>query len=340
LERRELIRIGQIVTVHDVSEVAASRRIATQRAESMGLSATAAGKAALVATELATNLIKHGSGGSILFGSVHEPRTGLVISAFDRGRGISNIPRAMEDGYSTAGSPGTGLGAIARNASAHDIYTQPDRGTAVLCRIEDETARPKLLQQDPFAIGGVCIPKPGEEQAGDSWVATSGREYTTIAIADGLGHGVFASTASSLAVRIIADQAERTLEQIYQEMHGALRPTRGAAVGIARIHHGQNRLEFAGIGNIAGTITAEESTRRVVSLSGIVGHEMRRVQTFSYPWPEGAVLVLASDGISTSWNPSSHPGLMQRDPALIASVLFRDYTRGSDDSTVVVVKSA
>ncbi|HEX7809679.1 MAG TPA: SpoIIE family protein phosphatase [Thermoanaerobaculia bacterium] len=333
-----MIRIGQIVAVLDGSEVAASRRIATQRAESMGLSATAAGKAALVATELATNLIKHGSGGSILFGAVDEPRNALIIGAFDRGRGISNIPRAMEDGYSTAGSPGTGLGAIMRNASAHDIYTQPDRGTAVLCRIDDETSRPKLIHE-PFSIAGVCIPKPTEEQAGDSWVATSGREFTTVAIADGLGHGVLAATASSLAVRIIADQSDRTLEHIYQEMHGALRPTRGAAVGIARIYHGQKRLDFVGVGNIAGTIVSDESVRRVVSQNGIVGHEMRRVQSFSYPWPEGAVLVLASDGISTSWNPAAHPGLMQRDPGLVASVLFRDYTRGNDDSTVVVVKA-
>ncbi len=324
--------------MHDTSSVSVARRVATQCAQTLGLSATAAGKAALVATELATNVVKHGDGGTMLFGS-SDARNALVIVAFDKGRGITNVARAMEDGYSTAGSPGTGLGAISRNASSYEIYTQPDKGTVVLCRIDDETARTKLIA-DPFVIGAVCIPKPGEEHNGDSWIAIDSREFTTIAIADGLGHGTFAATASSTAVRVIAEKAESSLEHILDDTHGALRATRGAAIGIARIFRGQNRMEFAGVGNIAGTIASHDASRRTVSLNGIVGHEMRRVQKFSYPWREDDVLVLASDGISTSWNLSNYPGLMQRDPALIATVLFRDYSRGNDDATVVVVKAA
>jgi anti-sigma regulatory factor (Ser/Thr protein kinase)/serine/threonine protein phosphatase PrpC len=334
-----LIRISQSLAVHDASQVAPARRFATQCAENLGLNATAAGKAALVATELATNLVKHGDAGTMLFGSAHEPRNALVLAAVDKGRGIANLPRAMEDGYSTAGSPGTGLGAISRNASSCDIYTQADKGTAIVCRIDDESSRAKLLS-DPFTVAGICIPKSGEEHAGDSWVSLQSRDFLTVAIADGLGHGVFAATASSTAVRVMAEKPDSPLEHMFQDVHGALRATRGAAIGIARIHRGQNRVEFAGVGNIAGTVAAEETARRVVSLSGIVGHEMRRVQSFSYPWQEHAVLILTSDGLSTSWSLSQYPGLMQRDPALIASVLFRDYCRGNDDATVVVVKAA
>jgi anti-sigma regulatory factor (Ser/Thr protein kinase) len=333
-----VIRLAETIAVTDSSQIAAARRLATQTAESLGLGETAVGKAALVVTELATNLLKHGQGGSILFGSAHDARSSLAIVALDRGRGIANVKQAMEDGYSTAGSAGTGLGAISRNASFVDMYTQPDRGTAIYCRIDD-SPKHATLSPPELAIGGICIPKRGEDQSGDAWVAISGSEFTTVAIADGLGHGAFAATASTAAVRVIAGRAEQPLELIAQEAHGALRPTRGAAVGIARIHPGPHRVDFLGVGNIAGAVVSDESTRRTVSLNGIVGHEMRRVQTFSYPWNGSSALVLASDGIATSWNTSSYPGLLQRDPALIASVLFRDFCRGNDDATVVVVKS-
>ena len=318
-----------IVSVGDGSEVAEARRAATRAAEALRFDETAKGKAALIATELATNLVKHGGGGSILF----VPNGSLTMIAIDKGRGIASVNAALRDGYSTAGSPGTGLGAVGRAADLVDIYTVPNGGTAVLCRIGATPAT-------ALHVGGVCIPKPGEEIAGDAWQSFMTRDTVTIAVADGLGHGPLASTASAAAMRSIAARSEDQLEHILADMHTALRPTRGAAVGIARIHTAVGRLDFAGVGNIAGGAVAGDATRRVVSLPGIVGHEMRKVQTFSYPFSSSTVLVLHSDGISSSWNLANYPGLVEHDPALIAAVLFRDYCRGTDDATVVVIKAA
>lgn len=318
-----------IVNVNDASAVADARRTATRIAEDLRFDETAAGKAALIATELSTNLVKHGGGGSILFVANHA----LTIIAIDRGPGISNVNAAMRDGYSTAGSPGTGLGAIHRAADLVDVYSFANQGTAVLCRIG---ATPATALQ----IGGVCVPKPGEEVAGDAWVSYMTRDTATIALVDGLGHGPLAATAANAAVRTIGVNSDAPLERILADMHNALRPTRGAAVGIARIHTAVGRLDFAGVGNIAGGAFASEVTRRVVSIPGIVGHEMRKVQTFSYPFDESTVLMLHSDGISSSWNLAAYPGLTQHDPALIAAVLYRDYGRNTDDATVVVVKAA
>jgi len=167
------------------------------------------------------------------------------------------------------------------------------------------------------------------------------RDTVTIGIADGLGHGPVAATASTAAVRVFAEQTERTLDRILEDAHGVLRPTRGAAVGLARIYLGQGRLEFSGVGNIAGTIVGEDGPmRRVVSLNGIVGHEMRKVQTFSYPWTASSVLIMQSDGVSANWNAATYPGLLQHEPALIAAVLYRDHCRGTDDATVVVAKAS
>ena len=337
-----MIRIGRMVRVGDGSEVAAARRIATQCAEAMRLSEIVTGKVALATTELATNLLKHGGGGMILFGSEEDtPRRGLAIVALDKGRGIANLSMAVQDGYSTAGSQGQGLGAVARAAATFDVYSLPDRGTAVLCRVEDD-AVPKMQFDPPprVTVGGVCVAKTGEDVPGDGWSASIKRDVVTIAVADGLGHGAAAATASNAMVGVFATNPDEELPRMLQDAHGALRATRGAAVGIARLLPAQGRLDFAGVGNIAGTIASDEASRRVVSLNGIVGHEMRKVQTFSYPWTASSVLVLQSDGIGTSWHASSYPGLMQRDPALIAAVLYRDHCRGTDDATVVVAKAS
>ena len=334
-----MTRAGRIVRVTDASEVSGARRAAIQCAEALRLSETAAAKAGLAATELATNLIKHGDGGSMIFGSDDE--RSLTIIAIDKGRGIANVGTAMRDGYSTAGSPGTGLGAVRRAAGFFDVFALENRGTTVLCRIMDEAPRPPLLHAPPrITVGGVCLPKPGEDAVGDAWTATLTRDVATISVADGLGHGIAASTASAAAVRIFAERSDLDIERLMHEAHGALRPTRGAAVGIARIHLSAGRLDFTGVGNIAGTIAEDDRARRVVSLNGIVGHEMRKVQTFSYPWTASSVLVLQSDGIGTSWNAASYPGLLQHDPALIAAVIYRDFCRGNDDATVVVAKAS
>ena len=47
-----------------------------------------------------------------------------------------------------------------------------------------------------------------------------------------------------------------------------------------------------------------------------------------------------SDGLSSKWNLSGHPGLLGRHPMLIAAVLHRDFSRNTDDATVVVVRQA
>lgn len=333
-----MIRSSLVVHVADPSEVSAARRVAQQCAESMKLGENASARAALITTELATNLVKHAGGGSIIFGS--DDDSSLSIVSIDKGSGIRNVAAAMRDGYSTAGSPGTGLGAIARSATAFDIHTHPDKGTAILCRVSGENGQTAFQARPPrVVVGGICVPKRGEEENGDGWVAMTGRDVVTVAVVDGLGHGPAASMASATILRVIRQREQLSLENMLEDAHGEARATRGAAVGIARLFPANGRVDFAGIGNIAATIANDDGHRKTVSLPGIVGHEMRRVQSFSYPWTGGSILVMQSDGLSSSWNFGSYPGLTDRDPMLIAAVLFRDHCRGTDDATVVVAKA-
>ncbi|MCU1348296.1 MAG: anti-sigma regulatory factor, partial [Acidobacteria bacterium] len=124
-----MIRVGTTIAVHEQSQVAEARRIAQTSAGELHLDPVAAGRAALVATELATNLIKHGGGGSILIGADEELRGSIEIVAIDKGKGLPNVQQALADGYSTAGSPGTGLGAVQRAAVSFDLFSNAGKGT-------------------------------------------------------------------------------------------------------------------------------------------------------------------------------------------------------------------
>jgi len=47
--------------------------------------------------------------------------------------------------------------------------------------------------------------------------------------------------------------------------------------------------------------------------------------------------VMFSDGLQSRWNLRDYPGLIYRHPAIIAALLHRDYCRGRDDVTVLVL---
>ena len=76
----------------------------------------------------------------------------------------------------------------------------------------------------------------------------------------------------------------------------------------------------------------------MVSHNGTAGHSARRIQEFTYPWSSDALLVLYSDGLVSHIHPERYPGLLKRDPDLIAATLYRDYARRRDDATVAVAR--
>lgn len=337
-----MTRSSITVAVNAQSDVAAARRTSQDCAAALDFSTQGAAKVALVVTELATNLVKHGGGGTIVIGSDDEEPTVLDIVSIDKGRGIASLPAAMRDGYSTAGSAGTGLGAIFRQSESFDVYTHPGHGTAIYCCVIDDERTPREAfpsRDAALRIAGICVPKKGESVSGDAWASTRAHQSVMIAVADGLGHGESAAIASTRAIGVFLERERETLDQLIQDMHEPLRPTRGAAVSVARIHLASRKVEFAGVGNVSGAIVEETATRRLVSHGGTVGAEMRRIQVFSYPWTANSILIMHSDGLSASWSLDTYPGLSQHSPAVIAAVLYRDFCRGRDDATIVVAKA-
>ena len=328
------------VRVHDRTQIGEARRAALALSAQLGLTEQERANVAIVVTEVAANLAIHGREGLVLLrslGGVGAP--GLEVVAVDRGPGIRDVPRALADGYSTAGTSGHGLGAIQRIASEFDIFSSVDSGTALVARIwsgAGSTARTART----LLVGAVCVPVTGEIACGDGWLVCDDARATLVMVVDGLGHGADAAFAASEAARIVREHPSAPPAEIVQAAHGALRATRGAALAVATIDRESPLVRYAGVGNISASIVSDGGVRNLASHNGIVGHQMHKVQEFTYPWPTRATLVMHSDGLSARWRLDAYPGLVLRDPALIAGVLFRDFARGRDDATTVAVRDA
>jgi hypothetical protein len=107
---------------------------------------------------------------------------------------------------------------------------------------------------------------------------------------------------------------------------------------LAHIDHGAAQVSFCGVGNIGAAIYGAQSVRQLVSHNGTLGHEARKIAEFVYPWTEDSTLVMSSDGLSTKSSLDRFPGIHARHPALAAALLYRDFARTRDDTTVVVFR--
>ena len=309
-------------------------------AASLGLNETKSGEIAIVITEAARNAVVYGGGGQlVLSGIKSNTETRMEMLALDRGPGIADVSRALQDGYSTGGTPGTGLGAIKRMAEVFDVFSNA-KGTAVFARIEqpENERHSRKSRKSSVEFAGLVSPIAGEQVSGDNLAWDITGERCAVLMADGLGHGPQAAEAADEAVRIFRSHSDESPASVITRLHDALKKTRGAAVAVVEIHPLSGTLKYAGVGNIAGSILSNTLSRSLVSHSGTVGHVMPRVQEFKVEWPRDGILIMHSDGLQSRWDLTRYGGLLARQPALIAGVLLRDFRRERDDASVLVMK--
>jgi anti-sigma regulatory factor (Ser/Thr protein kinase) len=327
--------------VVEASQVSEPRRAAIALAARLGFSEERSGRAALVASELATNLAKHASAGELLLRPVrHESGgdfDGIEIITIDAGPGIPDVSLSRRDGHSTAGTLGHGLGTIQRQSDLFEIYTRP-AGTVALTRVWREPLAP-AVRFPRYDVGAVQLAKFGEDVCGDDWDWRLRDDRLAVMVADGLGHGSAAHDASRAAVATFQREHELSPARVIEDVHGALRATRGAAVAMIAVDLDRGVARYAGVGNIAAVIINANGTRQsLISQNGTAGHTIPRIQEYNYPVAGGATLIMYSDGLGTHWDLAAYPGLLSRHPSIIAAVLYRDFSRKRDDVTVVVLK--
>lgn len=327
-----------MVPVDDGSQVAEARRRAVALAHSLGFDEARAGTVALAVTEVATNLVRHARDGRLLLGSIAcGAEGGVEVYALDRGPGIANLAASLRNGASTAGGPGLGLGSLTRLTSGFEVYTQSGKGTVMHFEI---WADPRLARtRTCVASAAICVAKAGESMSGDAWLVREARGRVMLFAVDGLGHGPEAAAAAAAARKTAWDRWEQEPAAIIDDVHAALRSTRGAAAAVAVLKPASEVGTYCGVGNVASFTQIDGARHYLVSHNGTVGHQMRKIQEFSFPFPRQALLIMCTDGIATRWCLKDYPGLEGRSPALIAGAVFRDHARGRDDATVAVLRN-
>jgi phosphoserine phosphatase RsbX len=183
-------------------------------------------------------------------------------------------------------------------------------------------------------------PFPGEVQSGDLHLVAPFPAGVLIAVADGLGHGPEAAEAARAAMAALQLRPSAPLPDLVRDCHTALQKSRGVVLGLASIDASRDRMTWLGIGNIDGILFRGQPDRAppcepLPSRGGVVGYQLPPLRMVSFPIVAGDVLVLASDGISSSFHALSPIGWEVQQAA--DHVVAR-HASNSDDALILVAR--
>jgi anti-sigma regulatory factor (Ser/Thr protein kinase) len=323
--------LTEVLMIEDSSQIGHARRTAQKLAETIGFDATDAGRVALVATELASNVLKHATRGELHLRTLpFKDGHGIEMLAVDRAQGF-DVHACLTDGFSTGGTQGIGLGAVSRQTDVFDVYAD-SRGAVLLARLYPRTHKVVDLR-----LGVSQHSLANDPACGDVWHLAIDGQNLSVLVIDGLGHGEEAERAGRAGEKAFAHAPFASPVLLLEDIHQAMIGTRGGALAFAQFDAQLDKLTFTGIGNIGASLIAADKSRGLASHPGIVGGQYRKAQPFDYAHVNGHLLIMYSDGLQSRWNLHDYPGLVHRHPAVIAAVLHRDFCRGRDDVTVLVV---
>ena len=341
------------VEIKDEAHVGTARRAVHRFASNLDFDETALSEIDIVVQEIGTNAARYATaGGWLHYTTPLGTATGIELFYWDAGPGIYDLDRAIRDGVSTSGSLGAGLGAIRRLMDEFDVYStrrstshlklsqrRTFHGTALLARKWLRGVGEEVAGRDEARRFGVWSrPHPGEDKNGDAYFIQTRNDRTLLAVIDGLGHGPGAKEAADVALDQLEEWMGESLDEVLPALHNALRSTRGAVIGVAIIDKTAERFHYSGVGNVLVRVFNAPEHTTPISANGTLGARLGQLRVWTFPWAEGATLVMASDGVSASWDIESYPGLLQHTPQLLAGVLMRDYSRNADDATVLVAR--
>ena len=131
MENNAEMNVGEISVINDEDVILARQRVRMQ-AQETGFSLLNQTRLVTAVSELARNIVVHSKGGKVsVFKTRAGDKTGLKVVFEDKGPGIPDIERALQEGFSTVGSMGIGLKGAKRLVDEFDIKSFPGKGTTV-----------------------------------------------------------------------------------------------------------------------------------------------------------------------------------------------------------------
>ena len=330
------------IPVSHSSDVSEARRLLKTIANELGFSKMESEELAIVASEMASNLVKHARGGQIILTAVEDgDRLGIRIESLDNGPGIADADQVITDGFSTAGSMGCGLGAINRLMDEFEIRPRPDgmTGTQIICmrwRRENFQGRGTCPLSYAVATRAYHIIGPN----GDSFVIKTWKEFSLVALIDGLGHGQQAHQAAQATREYIENHYDQSLEALFLGVERICRGTRGVVMAVARFDCRITpiKISFAAVGNIEARVFGSPSPMNFIMRRGVIGSNAPKPVITEQSWNPEYILVLHTDGLKTIWSWSDFPELASMPATQTAQRLLQKLAKDNDDATVVVVR--
>jgi anti-sigma regulatory factor (Ser/Thr protein kinase) len=326
--------------IEDRSYVAFIKREIHLKAFAAKFSEVDTGKIDIIVSELTSNLIKHAGGGE-LFYRITVPSSGptFEILCIDKGPGIADPQTALRDGISTTKTLGEGLGALSRLSTLFQVFSIRQWGTVLYSRVGPENKRSDLAKQGfELDVKTLCVPKFHEEVCGDGYKVVNTLTHIKILFGDGLGHGPFAKEAIDTAERSFSETEENEPVHILREMHEKVRRTRGLVASVAVIDKSTQKWSICGVGNISARLYTGIEYRNYMSYNGTVGLNIpKSMNSTSIAVERNQHLIMCSDGITSRWG-LSYPSILKNDTTLMAGAIFKDFDRGTDDSSILIAK--
>jgi anti-sigma regulatory factor (Ser/Thr protein kinase) len=332
------------IAVVDEASVSELRRKVRAVGEEIGLDGAAVESMAIVGSELAQNQLRHGMGGRVVCRSFNRgARRGLEILAADRGKGIVNPARYLEENPFTDAPPGSlqqGLASVLRLSDEVSFDLRENEGSFI--RAVKFAAEPRRFG---FELALLGIPHPEERISGDSGFFLETPSGFIAALSDGVGHGFEARQASDKAMALIRSRPDEDLRTLITLCDEELQGSRGASLFLLRYDEAEGSLQAVGAGDISCQFYPGKRTARFFSstprtpglpLNGRPWHlllESERVEA-------GGVLLAYTDGLKSDIAFDQKGRLWRKHPVLIAQHILDDYSRGTDDATILAVRFA
>jgi serine/threonine-protein kinase RsbT len=122
----------EILSLRSSEDVVLVRQAVRAAAVELRFSLVDQTKIVTAASELGRNTLDYGGGGTVRLQVLQDGgRRGLRLTFEDKGPGITDVERALKDGYTTGGGLGLGLGGARRLSSEFSIDSRPGEGTKV-----------------------------------------------------------------------------------------------------------------------------------------------------------------------------------------------------------------
>ena len=304
-----------------------------------GFDEVRAGKIDIIVAELTSNLSKYASGGQLLAGAGSDGYGEYFeVISVDTGPGIPDLPRVMSDGYSSTGSLGHGLGSIKRLSDQFDLYSMRDWGTILASRVYKQDQL--RIRKKKIDCQGLNVPKAGELVSGDGYYTRDAPDRWRILMADGLGHGAGAHAAVEMAGAAFAECPEESPTETIRFIHDRIRKTRGIVGVVIILDKNTLRWTIAGVGNISVKWVGVNTSRTYICYNGIIGFNIpgsMNDQTLSQE--EFYQFIGCSDGVRSRWDLARFPGISAHHGMIIASAIYKEYARGTDDTSIIVCKA-